>query len=119
MNISAVAVSQIGAKSVQFEGNLLRIGLTDGRAIVLPFEQVSWLRWLTKATPEQRANWSIEPGGYAVYWEDLDDGFEVDHVLSLIPVNGDLVALSDEELTLNAELSFLELDAQETEDAYA
>ena len=54
--------------------------------ILLPFEQIPWLRWLAKATPEQRANWSIEPGGYAVYWEALDNGFEVVHALSLAPV---------------------------------
>jgi len=86
MNTSVVAVSQVGAKSIQFEGDLLRVYLTDGRAVVLPFEQIPWLRWLAKATPAQRAKWSIEPGGYAVYWEELDDGFEVAHLLSLEPV---------------------------------
>ncbi|MFZ4659726.1 MAG: DUF2442 domain-containing protein [Caldilineaceae bacterium] len=86
MITSAVTTSQVGAKGVQFEGNTLRLYLTDGRAISLPYKQIPWLRWLTKATVEQRAKWSIEPGGYAVYWEDLDDGFEVAHVLSLEPV---------------------------------
>lgn len=78
--------SQVGAKGVQFDGNLLRLYLTDGRAVMLPFEQIPWLRWLANATPAQRDRWSIEPDGFAVYWEDLDDGFEVAHALSLEPV---------------------------------
>ena len=86
MITSAVTTSLVGAKGVQFEGNTLHLYLTDGRAISLPYQQIPWLRWLAKATVEQRAKWSIEPGGYAVYWEDLDDGFEVAHVLSLEPV---------------------------------
>lgn len=86
MNTLAVAVDQVGAQRVDFEGNALHLHLTDGRTILLPFEQIPWLRWLAKATPEQRANWSIEPGGYAVYWEALDNGFEVIHALSLAPV---------------------------------
>ena len=86
MNTLAAAIEQVGASSVRFEGEYLHLYLTDGRAIFLPFAQIPWLRWLTNATPEQRANWSIEPGGYAVYWADLDDGFEVAHALSLAPV---------------------------------
>jgi hypothetical protein len=36
--------------------------------------------------PRQRANWKLEPGGYAIYWEDLDDGIEVCHLLDLQPI---------------------------------
>ncbi|MCB0105661.1 MAG: DUF2442 domain-containing protein [Caldilineaceae bacterium] len=77
---------QVGAKQVWFEGELLHVVLTDERVVTLPIKQVSWLRWLVNATPEERADWSIEPGGYAVYWESLDDGFEIAHALSLEPV---------------------------------
>ena len=48
--------------------------------------RIEWLRWLYEATPEQCANWSLEPGGYAVYWDDLDDGVEVCHLLALEPL---------------------------------
>jgi hypothetical protein len=41
------------------------------------------LKWLAKATPEQRAKWTIEPGGFAIYWEELDDGIEISHLLSM------------------------------------
>ena len=28
----------------------------------------------------------IEPRGFAVYWEDLDDGIELNHLLSMQPI---------------------------------
>lgn len=79
-------VQQVGAKHIEFQENRLYVHLTDGREIVLPVDQIDWLRWLMNATPEQRANWSLEPYGYAIYWEDLDDGFEIAHALTLHPV---------------------------------
>ena len=63
-----------------------RIRLNDGREINLPLAEVSWLKWLAKATPKQRANWSLEPGGFAIYWPDLDDGIEVCHLLDTQPI---------------------------------
>jgi len=78
--------TQVRAKEVRFEGNVLHILLSDGREISLPIDQMEWLRWLVNATPEQRAKWIIEPGGFAVYWEELDDGFEIEHLLSLQPL---------------------------------
>jgi len=59
---------------------------SDGREVSLPIDQLEWLQWLAKATPEQRARWTIEPGGYAIYWENLDDGIELEHVLSMQPL---------------------------------
>jgi hypothetical protein len=55
--------------------------------VSLPLEGVSWLDWLSSATPEQRADWPVEPGGYAIYWENLDDGIEVVHLLGLQPLS--------------------------------
>ena len=79
-------MEQVGATGVQFSGNMLNISLSDGREISFPMERVEWLDWLVKATPEQREKWSIEPDGYAIYWEDLDDGIEVCHLLELQPL---------------------------------
>ncbi|MCB0155492.1 MAG: DUF2442 domain-containing protein [Anaerolineae bacterium] len=79
-------VEQVTAKKVRFEENNLYVLLSDGREVSLPLDRIEWLVWLAKATPEQRANWSLEPGGYAVYWEDLDDGIEVSHILTLEPL---------------------------------
>ena len=50
---------------------------------MLPLKHISWLAWLAAASSEQRAKWSIEPGGYAIYWEALDDGIEIQHLLTL------------------------------------
>ena len=85
-NLTIKTTGQVYAKSVRFTGGTLHVCLNDGREISLPYAEVPWLKWLTKATPKQRANWSLEPGGYAVYWPDLDDGIEVCHLLDTQPI---------------------------------
>jgi len=77
---------EVGAANVRFVGSQLCVTLSDGREISLPMDRVLWLRWLEQAAPEQRANWSIEPSGFAIYWVDLDNGIEVCHLLSMQPV---------------------------------
>jgi hypothetical protein len=77
----------VQATGVRFEGDRLTVRLSDGREVSIPLSQVHWLNWLAKATPEQRAHWSIEPEGFAVYWEDLDDGFEIAHWLAIQSLN--------------------------------
>ncbi len=77
---------QVRVVNVQFVGDVLHISLNDKRDVSVPIKHVSWLKWLSKATPEQRANWSIEPRGFAIYWDDLDDGFEICHLLGMQPV---------------------------------
>jgi hypothetical protein len=87
MITSAIDINtQVQAKELRFEDNLLLILLSDGREISLPIDRMEWLQWLANATPEQRARWTIEPGGFAIYWEDLDDGIEIEHVLSMQPL---------------------------------
>ena len=78
--------AQVAATGVHFEGDELYVSLSDGRTISIPIKQIEWLDWLAQATPEERAGWSLEPGGYAVYWEELDDGFEIAHLLSPHPL---------------------------------
>jgi hypothetical protein len=79
-------MEQVRATDVRFSGNLLRVSLSDGREISVPMERIEWLNWLVKATPEQRAMWSIEPNGFAIYWEQLDDGIELRHLLEMQPL---------------------------------
>lgn len=74
------------AKSARFVANMLHVRLNDGREISVPFAEVPWLRWLAKATARERANWQLEPGGFALYWPDLDDGIEVCHLLDQQPI---------------------------------
>lgn len=77
---------QVSATAVHFDGDILQVTLSDGRMISLPMEKTGWLQWLAHASPEQRDNWSLEPGGYAIYWEDLDDGLEIAHLLGIQPL---------------------------------
>jgi len=77
----------VRAVNVRFQANVLHVLLSDGREIGLPMDRVEWLRWLANATPDQRAKWSIEPGGFAIYWDELDDGIEVAHLLSMQPIS--------------------------------
>lgn len=78
-----VTTHEVTAISIRFAESILYIALSDGREIGVPLERY---RWLTKASPAQRAKWSIEPGGFAVYWEELDDGLEICHLLSTQPL---------------------------------
>jgi hypothetical protein len=77
--------AEVAAVSARFTDKMLYIALNDGREIGLPLT-LPWLSWLAQATPEQRARWSLEPRGFAVYWEDLDNGIEVAHLLSPQPI---------------------------------
>ena len=65
------------AKSARFADGKLYVQLTDGREIGVPLAQFPWL---ASATATQRRHWHIEPRGFAIYWDDLDDGIEVEHL---------------------------------------
>ena len=73
------------ATGVRFSDTMLFVSLSDGREIGLPLS-TRWLRWLAQATPDQRAAWRLEHGGWAIYWDALDDGLEVTHLLSDQPL---------------------------------
>lgn len=72
---------ELSATNVRFDQNEFIITLSNKQKVTLHFEQTNWLKWLADATKQQRENWSLKPGGYAIYWEDLDDGIEVCHLL--------------------------------------
>ena len=84
--LTAKTTEPVRAKSVRFTANVLHVGLDDGREVSLPLNEVPWLKWLAKAAPRQRTNWTVEPGGFAIYWPDLDDGIEVCHLLDSTPL---------------------------------
>ena len=77
---------EVEIRHVRFEGDLLLLELSYERQIGLTYKKVKWLDWLAAAPPEQRAQWQIEPHGYAVWWKQLDDGLELVHALSLHPL---------------------------------
>lgn len=78
---------EVSAVRAEITGDELRVELSDGRVVAVSMARLAWLRWLREASDAQRENWSIEPGGFAVYWPDLDDGVEVRHLLSLAPLS--------------------------------
>ena len=65
---------------VRFTETTAYVALNDNREVGLPLS-LRDLRWLANATPAQRANWVIGPGGRSVLWNDLDDGIEIEHLL--------------------------------------
>jgi len=79
--LTAKPPRQASAKSARVTGTALSVQFNDGREITVPFAKARWLDWLARATPKQRVNWTIEPGGFAIYWPDLDEGVEVCHLL--------------------------------------
>ncbi len=62
-----------------FANNMLTVALSDGRIVFFPCAEMAWL---VNATPEQQQNFSIESDGYGVWWQELDDGIALHHILS-------------------------------------
>jgi hypothetical protein len=86
LTLANSVTNEVSATGIRFVDNRLYVALSDGREISLPIDKIEWLDWLAKATLEQQANWSIEPSGFAIYWEDLDDGIEICHLLGMQPL---------------------------------
>jgi hypothetical protein len=80
------SLGEVTATNVHLTDSMLYITLSDEREIGVPFKRIHWLSWLAKATSEQRAKWSLEPGGFAVWWDELDDGLEIGHLLQRQPL---------------------------------
>ena len=85
--LASKQTKQVRATGVRFERDVLYVSLSYSREVAIDLKQVAWLRWLLKATPAERAAWSIEPRGFAIYWNELDDGIEVCHVLGTQPIS--------------------------------
>lgn len=68
------------AVAVHAEAERLRVELTDGREISLPF---SWFDFLAGATDKQRQDLRIVEGGGGIWWEEIDQGVSVPGLLGL------------------------------------
>ena len=71
---------------ISFADDTLIVLLKDRRAIHLEMAYYPWLQWLYNATPAQRSKWEIVPSGGGVWWSELDDGIELQHLLDLQPL---------------------------------
>lgn len=81
-SVRAEPTSEVAATGVRFERDRLVVVLDDGRELSVDMSAVPWLGFLRDASPAARCRWMIEPGGFAIYWPELDDGLEVCHLLS-------------------------------------
>ena len=62
------------AKGVEFDDEMMRVSLTDGRVIGVP---LAWFPLLANATPEQRALCEIGGGGTSLHWPEIDEDLSV------------------------------------------
>ncbi len=62
------------ATDVRFDNERMYVRLADEREISVP---IKWSPLLSRATPEQRANWKLELGGRALRWEAIDEDVSV------------------------------------------
>jgi Protein of unknown function (DUF2442) len=76
MNPGATAVS------VELTEDELKVGLLDGRTIIVP---LAWYPRLLHASPEQRANWKPVGAGFGIHWPDIDEDLSVEGLLRGAP----------------------------------
>jgi hypothetical protein len=62
------------AKAVEFDDEMMRVALTDGRVLSVP---LAWFPVLRSATPEQRARYEIGGHGVSLHWSELDGDLSV------------------------------------------
>jgi hypothetical protein len=67
------------AQKVEFDDEMMRVYLTDGRVIGVP---LIWFPLLTGATPEQRARCEIGGGGTSLHWPEIDEDLSVAGLLA-------------------------------------
>jgi hypothetical protein len=67
------------AKSVDFDDEMMRVSLTDGRIISVP---ITWFPILHEATAQQRAAYEIGGGGVSLHWPELDEDLSVANLMA-------------------------------------
>ncbi len=66
---------------VDFRDQMLWITLADGRVIGAPLSRYPWLE---AATPAERSDYRI--GAFSILWETLEDGIDIEGLLSSVPL---------------------------------
>ena len=78
MSTSETRAARALAVDVRFDGDTLRVRLSDGREIAAPLE---WFPTLRDATEDERANWRLIGRGVGIRWEALDEDISVEGLL--------------------------------------
>lgn len=68
------------AVDVTFTDDELVVMLADGRSVSAPLE---WFPRLLRATPAQRANWSLIGRGFGIHSADVDEDISVRSLLAI------------------------------------
>ena len=69
-------------RDVRCTEDVLVVDLLDGRTISVP---LTWYPRLLSATPEQRANWRVAGGGFAIHWPDVEEDLSTKGLLHGAP----------------------------------
>ena len=67
------------AVSVTVTNEKVIVDLDDGRSLAV---RLDWYPRLLHASPEERSNWQLLGGGYAIEWPDLDEHIGVEGLLA-------------------------------------
>jgi Protein of unknown function (DUF2442) len=62
------------AKSVDFDDEMMKVTLTDGRVLFVP---LIWFPVLHQSSAEQRMHYEIGGGGIALHWPELDEDLSI------------------------------------------
>ncbi len=66
------------ARSVEFEGEEMKVALADGRTICVP---LAWFPRLLHASTAAREHWEFVGGGTGIHWPDADEDLSVEGLL--------------------------------------
>ena len=66
------------ARNLQFKDDIMWIDRADGRRLGVP---LAYFPRLLRATPGQRARYTVSGGGTGLHWDDLDEDISVRSLL--------------------------------------
>ena len=78
MSISETDISAPTAKTVRFDGDSMRVDLSDGRSMSVP---TSWYPRLLHGTAQERENWHLIGAGEGIHWPELDEDIEIEALI--------------------------------------
>jgi Protein of unknown function (DUF2442) len=65
--------------AIDISNYTLTVSLDDGRQLAIP---LSWYPRLEHGSEQERSNWRILRGGYAIEWPDLDEHIGIEGLLA-------------------------------------
>jgi hypothetical protein len=78
MRISPVEADSPVAQNVTVSDDVLTVGLSDGRILVVP---LTWFPRLLHGSTVERSNWRLIGKGSGIHWPDLDEDVSVEGLL--------------------------------------